>query len=272
MLPSKHSKEQAQLQEEAKVRDEQLNLQLKRNAQEDQRIHKLLLLGSGESGKSTLFKQLSSIYGDGISSDDLKGSRVHVYQNIVQALRDLAEHIHDVENPMDVMESNIDALEFYKHVSTDGFEFTDEHYRYAKQLWADPAIQQVWNVREVFHVPESAKFFFERLDEIAKADYIPTHDDFLRIRVRTTGIVQKKFGMFQNIHLQLFSHCFPTTLWPFSPLGHYIDTFHHYSPTSLSCRLIISILFHIIESNSSLAFFLQPNPTCRNRKEHLSFV
>jgi GTPase SAR1 family protein len=192
------TKEQAALQQEEKSRDEKLNVQLKHSSNADQRIHKLLLLGSGESGKTTLFKQIQTIYGDGLSPDDLKSSRGYVYQNVVQALHDLVEHVGDVEGNIAINEENIPALDFYRAVNTDGFEFTPQHYRYAKQLWEDEAILNAWNIREQFHIPESAKFFLDQLDVIADENYCPTPDDFLRIRVRTTGIVQKQFEIDKN--------------------------------------------------------------------------
>lgn len=197
-LNRKPTKEQQQFQADERDRDEKLNQQLKASANVEQRVHKLLLLGSGESGKSTLFKQIQTIYGDGLTTDDLRSSRGSVYQNIVQALHDLAENTVNLETQLDILDENRDALDFYKHVNTDGVEFTQSHYDAAMQLWSDPSIQAVWDRREQFHIPESAKFFLDKLDIIAREDYCPSHDDFLRIRVRTTGIVQKQFEIDKN--------------------------------------------------------------------------
>jgi len=66
---------------------------------------------------------------------------------------------------------------------------------------------------------DSAKYFFDKLDTIATQGYIPTQQDVLRSRVRTTGIVENnfevdgnKFKMFdvggQRNERKKWIHCF----------------------------------------------------------------
>lgn len=193
---AKLTKEQQALIDQEKKNDALIKVRLQQEHEDQQKIFKLLLLGAGESGKSTLFKQIQTIYGDELSSEDLKSCKNFVYQNVVQAMHDLAIHTEDCE--VQVKPENGGAQEFYRTVNTDGFEFSDEHYTYAKQLWSDPAIQAVWQCRELFHIPPSAEHFFQRLEIIKDPKYVPSHEDYLRIRVRTTGIVQKQFEIDKN--------------------------------------------------------------------------
>lgn len=59
-------------------------------AREDEELKvKLLLLGAGESGKSTIFKQMRILYGHPRKDDDLRMYGVVVRSNIITAMRKL---------------------------------------------------------------------------------------------------------------------------------------------------------------------------------------
>ena len=53
---------------------------------------KLLLLGAGESGKSTIFKQMKLLYGAGTTLEDKKMMTPVVYSNTIGAMRILLDH------------------------------------------------------------------------------------------------------------------------------------------------------------------------------------
>eukprot|EP00549_Striatella_unipunctata_P011439 CAMPEP_0118687920 /NCGR_PEP_ID=MMETSP0800-20121206/8643_1 /TAXON_ID=210618 ORGANISM="Striatella unipunctata, Strain CCMP2910" /NCGR_SAMPLE_ID=MMETSP0800 /ASSEMBLY_ACC=CAM_ASM_000638 /LENGTH=411 /DNA_ID=CAMNT_0006585143 /DNA_START=166 /DNA_END=1401 /DNA_ORIENTATION=+ len=63
--------------------------------QEEEKV-KLLLLGAGESGKSTIFKQMRILYGTPRSEDDLRMYGVVVRANIVTAIRQLCRHLRNL--------------------------------------------------------------------------------------------------------------------------------------------------------------------------------
>ncbi|XP_015364156.1 PREDICTED: guanine nucleotide-binding protein G(o) subunit alpha-like [Diuraphis noxia] len=64
--------------------------QIERNLREDglqaAKDIKLLLLGAGESGKSTIVKQMKIIHESGFTSEDFKQYRPVVFSNTVQSL------------------------------------------------------------------------------------------------------------------------------------------------------------------------------------------
>jgi len=64
-----------------------------------------------------------------------------------------------------------------------------------KELWADPGIQMVWDRRGEFQIVESLKYYFQNIDRLMTEDYLPTKDDILYARVRTSGIVTERYSI-----------------------------------------------------------------------------
>jgi G-protein alpha subunit len=77
--------------------------------QEDLKV-KLLLLGAGESGKSTIFKQMRILYGAPRSEDDMRMYGVVVRSNIITAMRKLCTLLRNL-NLEDQLSSEVGAAE-----------------------------------------------------------------------------------------------------------------------------------------------------------------
>jgi len=88
-----------------------------------------------------------------------------------------------------------------------------------KELWSDAGIQKAFENRASFQLIDSAAFFFSQLDTLSSPDFLPTLQDVMRVRVRTTGIVEmdfiidnNKFKMFdvggQRNERKKWIHCF----------------------------------------------------------------
>lgn len=172
-----------------KRRSKELEAKMSQDHNMDQQINKLLLLGAGESGKSTLFKQMIQIYGKGFPESERRGYTTIIYNNIITSMKTLVQQ-SDMYGPvsadLDPHKRLIDELK--------GDEEVDEKLGVAlKELWADPGIQATYEARANFQLTDSTKYFMERLDDVMKDTYIPTEQDVLRSRVRTTGIVENDF-------------------------------------------------------------------------------
>jgi len=72
--------------------------------------------------------------------------------------------------------------------------FSPEVARWIKLLWRDPALQQFYRSKQkVIQLNDSASYFFDQVDRISQPDYVPTRDDILRARLRSTGIEEAEF-------------------------------------------------------------------------------
>ncbi|KAG5457051.1 MAG: G-protein alpha subunit IN n subclass, partial [Olpidium bornovanus] len=65
--------------------------ELKKNRVAQKYEVKLLLLGAGESGKSTVLKQMKLIHDNGFSDDERVAAREVIFSNIVQSMRAILE-------------------------------------------------------------------------------------------------------------------------------------------------------------------------------------
>jgi GTPase SAR1 family protein len=199
-----------------KVVSQEQDKKLKDDQAIDQEINKLLLLGAGESGKSTLFKQMNTIYGGGFPEEDRKNFEYIIYNNIIYSMQALvtASQLPTIGATVNCTES----LAYVKALGQDG-AIESKNVHHFKNLWSDPGIQLTYEHRSKFQLNDSAKYFFDQLDLIATPGYIPTEQDVLRSRVRTLGIVENafeidgnKFKMFdvggQRNERKKWIHCF----------------------------------------------------------------
>lgn len=65
----------------------EIEKQAAKDQERDRNIIKMLILGAGESGKSTLVKQMITLYGSGFSSADRIKATKDIHNNIVEAMR-----------------------------------------------------------------------------------------------------------------------------------------------------------------------------------------
>lgn len=187
---------------QAQARSKDLERDLARQNQRENQIHKLLLLGAGESGKSTLFKQMITIYGKGFPEAERRTYVPIIHGNIISSMKTLVEHSDILVDEHGLKECKITANNAgpKKFVSEmkQGEEVTAQVAQQLKSLWKDPGIQNTYANRAKFQLTDSAAYFFGKLDEAAQPNYVPSEQDVLRSRVRTTGIVENAFEIDGN--------------------------------------------------------------------------
>jgi GTPase SAR1 family protein len=177
--------------------DKNLNRQVERqqakDAAKEKGVKKLLLLGAGESGKSTLFKQMVTIYGPGWPVEERKSYTQVIFTNIVFCMRALCDATESIKEF-----GQVECKESLRYVldnlqDDDNARVDPDNVQHFKRLWADPAILRAYEGRSKFQLPDSAQYYFDRLDTICQPDYIPCEQDIYRTRVKTSGIVVADF-------------------------------------------------------------------------------
>ena len=81
--------------------------------------------------------------------------------------------------------------------------FEPELLEAMKRLWTDSGVQTCFNRSNEYQLNDSAKYFLDKLDEIGQTGYLPSTQDILRTRVKTTGIVEINFS-FKDLNFRVF--------------------------------------------------------------------
>lgn len=70
----------------------------------------IIFLGSGESGKSTILKQMKIINQNGYSKDELRSWRVIVYRNLIESAQTLIQAMTDLGLLFDNSSNNVTII------------------------------------------------------------------------------------------------------------------------------------------------------------------
>ena len=181
--------------QEAKHRSAQIDRELRAFGREAESTIKLLLLGAGESGKSTFVKQMKIIHGDGYSEEELKSYKSTVHSNLlasmVAVIRAMEKLDIKLKNPSNQTHASA-VLKFPIPLET-GAVIPPEIGEAVKSLWKDDGFQECFKRGYDFQLSDSAPYYFGRMDVILDSAYIPDEQDVLRSRVQTTGVVETSF-------------------------------------------------------------------------------
>ncbi|XP_070600808.1 guanine nucleotide-binding protein subunit alpha-15 [Erythrolamprus reginae] len=186
----------------AVVIDKEISRLLQEQKKRDRWELKLLLLGTGESGKSTFIKQMRIIHGVGFTEDERKDFAKVVYQNIFASIQAIVKAMESLQIPYGQEENAQNARELltidaYKVISLEPL-----HARIIGDLWKDAGIRTCYKRRSEFHLLDSTSYFLSNLERIASEGYVPSAQDILRTRVPTTGINEYCFSM-QKVTLRM---------------------------------------------------------------------
>ncbi|KAG1968535.1 guanine nucleotide-binding protein subunit alpha-12a isoform X1 [Pimephales promelas] len=182
---------------EAKRRSREIDAMLARERRSVRRLVKILLLGAGESGKSTFLKQMRIIHGKEFNQKALLDFRDTIFENVIKGMRVLV----DARDKLGVSWQNSEnekhgmfVMSFENKAGMPVEPCTFQLYVPALQaLWNDSGIQEAYGRRSEFQLSESVKYFLDNLDRIGQLSYLPSRQDILLARKATKGIVEHDF-------------------------------------------------------------------------------
>ncbi|KAL7736243.1 hypothetical protein ACLKA6_002920 [Drosophila palustris] len=120
---------------------------------------KLLLLGAGESGKSTIVKQMKIIHESGFTAEDFKQYRPVVYSNTIQSLVAILRAMPNLSIQYSNNERESDAKMVFDVCQRmhDTEPFSEELLAAMKRLWLDAGVQECFSRSNEYQLNDSAK-------------------------------------------------------------------------------------------------------------------
>ena len=163
-----------------RAQDKTVQKELSGGKKEDAAIKKLLFLGSGGSGKSTLFKQLRTIHGEGFMDKDRLGFKDHIYsqvieqmKNIIELYDELREDCADEFGHLKLSQIGEKSAEYIDYIRND-MDVDEQVATNVEILWKESAIREIFDNRARLKINDSSAYFFDEVRRIATRSYIPT--------------------------------------------------------------------------------------------------
>lgn len=143
--------------EQDAIRNKEIDSQIKQAKANSKKEIKLLLLGAGESGKSTVLKQMKLIHEGGYSKVERDEFKEIIYSNTVQSMRVILEAMEtmrvSLEDPLVGNKYRDIVCALPTQIQNLSAEIT-EAIRY---LWNDKNLLSVYDRNQEYQLNDSAK-------------------------------------------------------------------------------------------------------------------
>ncbi|KAH0790028.1 Guanine nucleotide-binding protein subunit alpha [Histomonas meleagridis] len=162
---------------------------------------KILTLGAGECGKSTIWRQLKLMYCGGFSEDERQALKSVVRVNLIYDMKSLIDALQ--RNGQSVAAELSSSIDVISSLQLNEDELVPEIAQEIKRLWDDPIVKATYKENNSIGLGDNTGYFFDKVEEIAQSSYVPSNEDLLKSRIRTTGISTIDFLIQDNIKTEL---------------------------------------------------------------------
>ena len=204
-----------------------------KNKKIEEKRYKIILLGAGMSGKTTLIKQMRKLHGPAYTQKDFMNCKPHLTANLIESFRKLciysdmfaetpsmsitsqSAHSHQSQSGSSdekdnnnnnnnnnvlqkdetrVLPENKELREEIARLN-DRTAFTEALYIKFSKILSDPGIQKTMEYRYQFQLNDNFDYLAANMEKYCQDDYIPTFTDYLHVKQRTVGIQKLSFTM-----------------------------------------------------------------------------
>ncbi|CAL8072633.1 unnamed protein product [Calicophoron daubneyi] len=196
-----------------------LKLIQRRNSQV-KNVHRIILIGTGESGKSTFVKQMKLLSSYNQTFPDKYKERFtpEIQRNLVQSLASILTYmeqekirftgdtqvLNKAKSRIYEIKTEIDRVpdSITRYAGSPDPQKRKEFYDTCSVLWNDVAVKETQTKGNEFQLIDCAQYFLDKIDEVRDPNYKPSDDDVLQSRTKTLGIHTESI-IFNNVHFEL---------------------------------------------------------------------
>lgn len=168
---------------------------------------KLLLLGAGESGKSTIVKQMQIIHKDGFSDEDKNQGKPIIFENVLSSMKVILAAMDTLKEKISLQDpahqASADFINSKEEYDMEPEDYNEEFFNHIKALWSDAGVKACYERSNEYQLNDSAGYFFDNVDRLKVKGYKPSDQDMLRMRIVTTGIFETRFQI-EQVQFHMF--------------------------------------------------------------------
>eukprot|EP01083_Nonionella_stella_P038369 104411_1 len=156
---------------------------------------RILLLGPGSSGKTTIVKQIKKIHNHDETREQhhIQQTAKHIKAAVITNMKILCKEsvLLNQEHQLNTsVQPDNESVRDELSALQSPYQLTEDIALKVKMLWTDKGIHNTLNHRQYYQIAENAAFFFDKIETIASPSYAPSFDDYLRFRQTTNGLSQ----------------------------------------------------------------------------------
>ncbi|KAF8374890.1 hypothetical protein PRIPAC_81319 [Pristionchus pacificus] len=163
---------------------------------------KILLLGGADAGKSTILKQMRILHMNGFDADEMHSFQKYLRYNLFQIFHEVAIGVEECVTDI----ANIEKNKIYRFSEGISWIIGIDEEQEIEFLLDFIKLDCVRSFIELYPnystLPDNASYYIPKLPALLSANYKPTAEDILHLRIPTTSVNEINFA-FSNRTIRL---------------------------------------------------------------------